>query len=211
MLNELTQLDQFVTRVMRLPEKITTPVTIPQQISLSQSATAAPINYRLHAIIYHHGKHALGGHYTAAVKSAQGWYHFDDDHQPIERPDEFIQTINGGIPYVLLYVQEDIDGLETLPINPQPFSLPNLRQALTQAIQIPSYEQTTRLLQYFNYDPCALNHEGISFIEVANKTLMQFEQIAAHTKCSVERIRTLGEIIMVFLNLEKSKKKKEAA
>jgi len=92
----------------KLHKEIEIPVDleIPRDI-ISNSKVVALSNmrrYKLHAIVYHHGRHAAGGHYTAAVHhgSPCGWVHFDDNQ---------IKTINmnenkhleGSVPYLLFY------------------------------------------------------------------------------------------------------------
>lgn len=92
----------------KLHKEIEIPVDleIPRDI-ISNSKVVALSNmrrYKLHAIVYHHGRHAAGGHYTAAVHHGNpcGWVHFDDNQ---------IKTINmnenkhleGSVPYLLFY------------------------------------------------------------------------------------------------------------
>ncbi|KAJ3159838.1 hypothetical protein HDU88_008716 [Geranomyces variabilis] len=62
----------------------TNPTTSASSNTPPSPSTPAPNNilqpeYRLFAVVYHHGKHAAGGHYTADVQRSSGeWLRFDD-------------------------------------------------------------------------------------------------------------------------------------
>ena len=60
--------------------------------------------YKLHAIVYHHGGHAAGGHYTAAVHhpSPCGWVHFDDNQIKTINMSE-TKHVHGAVPYLVFY------------------------------------------------------------------------------------------------------------
>lgn len=92
----------------KLHKEIDIPVDleIPRDI-LSNSKNAALNNvrrYKLHAIVYHHGRHAAGGHYTAAVHHGNpfGWIHFDDNQIKTINMNE-TKHLEGSVPYLLFY------------------------------------------------------------------------------------------------------------
>lgn len=62
-------------------------------------------NYKLYAVIYHHGKYAAGGHYTAAVHHGNpfGWVHFDDNLLKTTSVNQVLKHQQGSVPYLLFY------------------------------------------------------------------------------------------------------------
>jgi len=92
----------------KLHKEIEIPVDleIPRDI-ISNSKVVALSNlrrYKLHAIVYHHGRHAAGGHYTAAVHHGNpcGWVHFDDNQIKAINMNEN-KHLEGSVPYLLFY------------------------------------------------------------------------------------------------------------
>lgn len=92
----------------KLHKEIEIPVDleIPRDI-ISNSKVVALSNmrrYKLHAIVYHHGRHAAGGHYTAAVHHGNpcGWVHFDDNQIKSINMNEN-KHLEGSVPYLLFY------------------------------------------------------------------------------------------------------------
>lgn len=92
----------------KLHKEIDIPVDleIPRDI-ISNIKTVAMNNlrrYKLHAIVYHHGRHAAGGHYTAAVHHGNpfGWIHFDDNQIKALNMNES-KHLEGAVPYLLFY------------------------------------------------------------------------------------------------------------
>ncbi|XP_065675118.1 ubiquitin carboxyl-terminal hydrolase 10-B-like [Hydra vulgaris] len=61
--------------------------------------------YRLYAVIHHHGKHAAGGHYTASVhhSSPFGWVNFDDNMIKTLNVNQVLRKQQGSVPYLLFY------------------------------------------------------------------------------------------------------------
>jgi len=92
----------------KLHKEIEIPIDleIPRDI-LSNSKVVSLSNlrrYKLHAIVYHHGRHAAGGHYTAAVHHGNpfGWVHFDDNQIKTINMNEN-KHLDGSVPYLLFY------------------------------------------------------------------------------------------------------------
>jgi len=92
----------------KLHKEIEIPIDleIPRDI-ISNSKLVALNNlrhYKLHAIVYHHGRCAAGGHYTAAVHhgNPQGWIHFDDNQMKTINMNEN-KHLGGSVPYLLFY------------------------------------------------------------------------------------------------------------
>jgi len=56
-------------------------------------------------VVYHHGKHAAGGHYTAAVQHGNpfGWVHFDDNNIKPVSVQHVLKHQHGCVPYLLFY------------------------------------------------------------------------------------------------------------
>lgn len=56
-------------------------------------------------VIYHHGKYAAGGHYTAAVHHGNpfGWVHFDDNLLKTTSVNQVLKHQQGSVPYLLFY------------------------------------------------------------------------------------------------------------
>lgn len=54
-------------------------LVIPASIIAPARRSSTPLNYQLLAVVYHHGKSATGGHYTASIRQ-QGdhWINIDD-------------------------------------------------------------------------------------------------------------------------------------
>lgn len=60
--------------------------------------------FKLFAVIYHHGKHASGGHYTTHIKSSVlGWLHFDDTTIKYENSSLVLHNRNQVDTYLLFY------------------------------------------------------------------------------------------------------------
>lgn len=56
-------------------------------------------------MVYHHGKNAAGGHYTAAVHHANpfGWVNFDDNIIKTVNVNQVLKHHQGCVPYLLFY------------------------------------------------------------------------------------------------------------
>ena len=56
-------------------------------------------------VVYHHGKNAAGGHYTAAVHHANpfGWVNFDDNIIKTVNVNQVLKHHQGCVPYLLFY------------------------------------------------------------------------------------------------------------
>ena len=57
------------------------------------------------AVVFHHGSHTLGGHYTACVKSNNGWIHCDDEHLRPATIDDVTAKNAGRQAYILSYIR----------------------------------------------------------------------------------------------------------
>lgn len=54
-------------------------LTIPAEMLASPLRRNGPVRYHLIAVVYHHGKRAVNGHYTCELRRGDGrWLHFDD-------------------------------------------------------------------------------------------------------------------------------------
>jgi len=62
-------------------------------------------NYKLFAVVYHHGKNAAGGHYTACVHHGNpfGWVRFDDNLIKPVPVTQVLKHQQGRVPYLLFY------------------------------------------------------------------------------------------------------------
>ncbi|KAI8900329.1 hypothetical protein BC833DRAFT_582371 [Globomyces pollinis-pini] len=73
--------------------------------------TPSPINkqgaqFRLFAVVNHHGKFAQGGHYTCDISHQSGvWYRFDDSSVTVVEEDLVISQQSDRQPYMLFYIQ----------------------------------------------------------------------------------------------------------
>lgn len=70
----------------------------------------------LYLVVYHHGKNAAGGHYTAAVHHGNvfGWVHFDDNNMKPVNVSHVLKHQQGCVPYLLFYEQIQARWYETL-------------------------------------------------------------------------------------------------
>ncbi len=84
-------------------------------LAYSEGLAMAGRRYALHAVVYHHGRHAAGGHYTCHVRVARpaggghAWVHFNDGsvHEEAGVAPVLAHASSGAAqtPYVLFYVQ----------------------------------------------------------------------------------------------------------
>ncbi|KNC97016.1 mRNA-binding ubiquitin-specific protease UBP3 [Spizellomyces punctatus DAOM BR117] len=73
---------------------------------MSPAARAASqyLEYRLFAVVYHHGRLAAGGHYTCDVQRQSGeWLHLDDAQISPCRPDDVVREQKDRQAYMLFY------------------------------------------------------------------------------------------------------------
>lgn len=91
----------------KLHKEIEIPVDleIPRDILSNNKNPNTTRRYKLHAVVYHHGKHAAGGHYTASVHHGNpfGWIHFDDNHVKSVNMTDMVKHQQGSVPYLLFY------------------------------------------------------------------------------------------------------------
>lgn len=95
-------------------QKLHKPLDIPANLEISKDIlsnnaksrnAAVSRNYKLCAVVYHHGKHAAGGHYTAAVHHGNpfGWINFDDNNIKPVNVNQVTKYNRGCVPYLLFY------------------------------------------------------------------------------------------------------------
>jgi ubiquitin C-terminal hydrolase len=54
-------------------------IYIPVELLTTSTRHAGPVRYSLCAVVYHHGKRAVNGHYTCDLRRGDNrWFHFDD-------------------------------------------------------------------------------------------------------------------------------------
>lgn len=93
-----------VPKFVGYPEKLTIHKQYLYSSSLS-SRGAAPINYSLHSVIYHHGGSAINGHYTCDVFCNDEWLSFNDTTiSPINAEDVLLKR-NDRQAYMLFYTK----------------------------------------------------------------------------------------------------------
>lgn len=62
------------------------------------------LEYSLFSVVYHHGKHAAGGHYTCDVRRDNAeWLHIDDDYVEPTSVDEVCKERSDRNAYMLFY------------------------------------------------------------------------------------------------------------
>jgi len=95
-------------------QKLHKPLDIPVQLEISKDILSvnakskipsAARDYKLCSVVYHHGKHAAGGHYTACVHHGNpfGWVHFDDNQIKSVNVQQVLKHQQGCVPYLLFY------------------------------------------------------------------------------------------------------------
>ena len=66
-------------------------------------------------MVYHHGKTACGGHYTADVHHlTHGWVRADDTKLKVVPVNHVLKPIQGKDPYLLYYYRTDQIAWETI-------------------------------------------------------------------------------------------------
>lgn len=80
-------------------------MTITDELMSSIGAMARERRYHLFAVVYHHGTHATGGHYTTMVYHdyINCWVNADDDKMAHQDDKAVLKHINGRTPYLLFY------------------------------------------------------------------------------------------------------------
>lgn len=111
------QLKRFVYDEVGGVQKSCKPIAYGHRLTIDPATMSAPLRmagpppeYTLFGVVYHHGRLATGGHYTAAVlrQDDSGWVHIDDTYARAVPPDEVLSgdLCNEGTPspaYLLFY------------------------------------------------------------------------------------------------------------
>jgi ubiquitin carboxyl-terminal hydrolase 10 len=77
---------------------------------IRKKLSAAQRTYRLFSVIYHHGKHATGGHYTCDVyhHGLDGWLRFDDSLIKRVSEQQVLKHVAGRVAYLLYFKRCDL-------------------------------------------------------------------------------------------------------
>ncbi|KAI8909773.1 ubiquitin carboxyl-terminal hydrolase 10 [Gorgonomyces haynaldii] len=82
-------------------------ISYPHELTFNANILAKftpPTTYQLVGVVYHHGKNAMGGHYTCDVKRQSGeWLRFDDTVVSAVEADQVIEEQLDRQPYMLFY------------------------------------------------------------------------------------------------------------
>lgn len=95
-------------------QKLHKALDIPAQLEISKEILSADAkskippslrHYKLCSVVYHHGKNAAGGHYTASVHHGNpfNWVHFDDNNVKSVSEQRVLKHQQGCVPYLLFY------------------------------------------------------------------------------------------------------------
>ncbi|KAJ1658958.1 hypothetical protein IWQ61_001896 [Dispira simplex] len=109
----ILHINRFVYTSTGGAQKLQKPVSYHHQLALKPSLfgpasrPAQPLVYNLAAVVYHHGRHLSGGHYTCDVLQANDqWLNIDDVTIQQIPPEQVVtQGYEDRLPYVLFYVQ----------------------------------------------------------------------------------------------------------
>ncbi|KAJ3415974.1 hypothetical protein HDV05_003571 [Chytridiales sp. JEL 0842] len=78
----------------------------PEYISPASRSQHQHLEYRLFAVVYHHGRFATGGHYTCDVlRQNEEWMHIDDDVIEMIPESEVIKDHEDREPYMLFFAR----------------------------------------------------------------------------------------------------------
>ena len=82
-----------------------TNLTLPLSLLSHEFREKGPAAYKLIAVVYHHGEHATGGHYTCAIfcENSQQWILTDDKEVRSISPDLVLKHEQNRTPYLLFY------------------------------------------------------------------------------------------------------------
>ncbi|XP_064610884.1 uncharacterized protein LOC135475070 [Liolophura sinensis] len=71
---------------------------------------ASQRNYKLFAVVYHHGKNVTGGHYTTDVyhTGINSWIHMDDSNVKQVNLQQVLKFVSPRVPYLLYYRRMDL-------------------------------------------------------------------------------------------------------
>ncbi|XP_070202986.1 ubiquitin carboxyl-terminal hydrolase 10-like isoform X2 [Littorina saxatilis] len=92
-------------------------LTIPKELLTTNARSKilpAQRNYKLCAVVFHHGKKATGGHYTSVTFdiASQSWLHKDDSNVTVIPESKLLQyytnNITNQMPYMLFYRQRHL-------------------------------------------------------------------------------------------------------
>ena len=94
---------QKIWKKIDYPARLTIPVEMFPQHKRSGMVNCR-LDYRLSAVIYHHGSSAHGGHYTVDVlrQDRREWVRLDDTNIKRQNPDEKPESAD-GVAYILFY------------------------------------------------------------------------------------------------------------
>ncbi|KAJ1959782.1 hypothetical protein IWQ62_004481 [Dispira parvispora] len=109
----ILHINRFVYTSTGGAQKLQKPISYHHQLALKPSLfgpasrPAQPLVYNLAAVVYHHGRHLSGGHYTCDVLQANDqWLNIDDVTIQQIPPEQVVtQGYEDRLPYVLFYVQ----------------------------------------------------------------------------------------------------------
>ncbi|KAJ1927348.1 hypothetical protein IWQ60_003018 [Tieghemiomyces parasiticus] len=109
----ILHINRFVYTSAGGAQKLQKPIEYGHQLLLPPTLFSAaqrprgPIRYDLSAVVYHHGRHLTGGHYTCDIMQApESWLNIDDTKIERISPAEVItQGYDDRLPYVLFYVK----------------------------------------------------------------------------------------------------------